>query len=85
MEAQPYRVEVEPHNRITRQESGTQGLDMTDLLIELLGIDRETLFLALVFLMGLFGLLGFMGWLADWLERNVSWGKTERRRYGRFF
>ena len=43
----------------------------------------EALFLLLVFLTGLFGLLGGMGWLADWLERNVKC-KPERRQFGRF-
>ena len=43
----------------------------------------EALFNLLVFLVGLFGLLGGMGWLADWLERNVKC-KTERRQFGRF-
>ena len=44
----------------------------------------EALFNLLVFLTGLFGLLGGMGWLADWLERNVKWGRDERRQFGRF-
>ena len=45
---------------------------------------QETLFWALVFWVALMGHLGFMGCLADWLERNVKWGKTERRQFGRF-
>ena len=44
----------------------------------------ETVFHLLVFLTGLFGLLGGMGWLAEWLEKNVQWGKPERRQFGRF-
>ena len=46
----------------------------------------ETIFHLLVFLTGLLCLLGGMGWLADWLERNVHlwWGKPERRQFGRF-
>ena len=43
----------------------------------------EALFWALVFWVALMGHLGLMGWLADWLERNVKC-KTERREYGRF-
>ena len=50
----------------------------------MIGIPADDLFLALVFLVGLFGLLGGMSWLADWLERNVKWGRDERRQFGRF-
>ena len=44
----------------------------------------EVLFWALVFWVALMGHLGLMGWLADWLERNVRWGRDERSKYGRF-
>ena len=44
----------------------------------------EALFHLLVFLVALSGLLGGMGWFAEWLEKNVQWGKPERRQFGRF-
>ena len=46
--------------------------------------ERELLFYALLWLTLLCALFGGMGWLADWLERNVKWGKDERRQFGRF-
>ena len=59
------------------RENANRGIGMTP--------DKaEALFWALVFWVALMGHLGFMGWLADWLERNVKWGKDERRKYGRY-